>query len=312
MQSKIGWKKNDHEKMKTLEIISKDDVIKTNYIKVFEGVSVFFHQYNFEKFTSPLRTAKDSLRLDYCYSGQVDYDVMHKKNVFFEPGFLKIDRREVQNKKYSFPSQRYCGITILIDSDVKEKNDLEYMTGGTFDVAAIIRNYCGNKKYVFLKTIFLERFFEDLRSEELKNSLPYLRLKIAELLLYLSSEKVAEKTLPKEIFSISMINKIRQIRQYIDENFAKNITLETLTKMFEISATAMKNEYRDFYGMSIHAYIKKQRVKAACQMLKNTNFYVSRIANEVGYTNPSKFSVMFKKEKKLTPTDFRKYYRHHH
>ncbi|KRN07059.1 AraC family transcriptional regulator [Liquorilactobacillus sucicola DSM 21376 = JCM 15457] len=310
MKAEIGWKTHEHEKIKTLEIINNNDAVHTPYIKVFDGISIFFHQYDFSKFASPLRVTKDSLRLDYCYSGQVDYDVPHKKRVFFEPGFLKIDRRSLQNKSYSFPSQQYSGITIIVNTEIEGK-DLKSVLGEDLDVASISKNYCDEEEYVFLRTTFLEHFFEDLRSEELRHTLSYLRLKVAELLLYLSSERIAQKMLPQETFSGGMISRIRQIKRYIDQNFTKNITLEALTRRFEISATAMKNGYRDFYGIPIHAYIKHKRIETACQMLKDTNLYVSQIANEVGYANPSKFSVMFKREKKLTPTDFRKYYRHH-
>lgn len=304
MKKQIGWKKDKQEETKILSLVNKEDVVQTDYLTLFEGVTIFFHQYNFGKFESPLRVVAGSLRLDYCYAGHVDYAIADKQNVFFEPGFLKLDWREKQNMRYFFPSHQYSGVTIIINKKAKEET-LMQMTGEKFNLNIISDNYRKNGDHVFLKTDFIERLFEDLRTPTLKRSITYLRLKVAELLIYLSSKTIAKNNHPKETFSAGIMDKIRRLRQYLDQNFTKQLSLEMLSHKFEISTTSMKKGYRDFYGASIHAYLREKRIEKACELLKKTNFYVARIANEVGYTNPSKFTAMFKKKMMMTPTKYR-------
>ncbi|KRN30004.1 AraC family transcriptional regulator [Liquorilactobacillus mali] len=309
MKEQIGWKKDEHEETKTLSLVNKEDVLQTDYLTLFEGVSIFFHQYNFGKFESPLKVVAGSLRLDYCYTGHVDYATVDKQNVFFEPGFLKLDWREKQNMKYLFPSHQYSGVTIIINKKAKEET-LVQMTGGRFNLDTISDNYRKNGDYVFLKTAFIDRLFEDLRTPTLEHSITYLRLKVAELLIYLSSKTIAKNNCPKEIISVGILDKIRRLRQYLDQNFTKQLSLEMLSHKFEVSTTAMKKGYREFYGASIHVYLREKRIEKACELLKKTNYHVARIANEVGYTNPSKFTAMFKKNKKITPSKYRSLYRY--
>ncbi len=308
MKKQIGWKKDKQEETKILSLVNKEDVVQTDYLTLFEGVSIFFHHYNFTKFESPLRIAKGSLRLDYCYKGHVDYAVVDKYNVFFEPGFLKLDWREKQNMRFFFPTHQYSGATIIINENANEETLIE-MTGHEFSLKSISDNYRKNGDHVFLKTAFIERFFEDLHTPSLEHSITYLRLKVAELLVYLSSKAIAKNNCPRGIISVGMSDKIRRLRQYLDQNFTKQLSLEMLSHKFEISTTAMKKEYRAFYGMPIHAYLRQKRLEKACELLKKTNSYVARIANEVGYTSPSKFTAMFKKNMLMTPTKYRNLYR---
>ncbi|EJE99700.1 helix-turn-helix transcriptional regulator [Liquorilactobacillus mali] len=309
MKKQIRWKKDKQEETKTLSLVNKEDVVQTDYLTLFEGVTIFFHQYNFGKFESPLKVVAGSLRLDYCYAGHVDYGIADKQNVFFEPGFLKLDWREKQNMRYFFPSHQYSGVTIIINTKAKEET-LMQMTGEKFNLNTICDNYRKNRDHVFLKTDFIDRLFEDLRTPTLRRSITYLRLKVAELLIYLSSKTIAKNNCPKGIISVGILDKIRRLRQYLDQNFTKHLSLEMLSHKFEISTTSMKKGYRDFYGASIHAYLREKRIEKACELLKKTNFYVARIANEVGYTNPSKFAAMFKKKMMMTPTKYRSLHRY--
>src|SRR2546423_13073910 len=51
-------------------------------------------------------------------------------------------------------------------------------------------------------------------------------------------------------------------------------------------------------------YQIKLRLDAARRMLRETNKSVITIANEVGYSNPSHFAQLFRKETGLAPTDY--------
>ena len=51
---------------------------------------------------------------------------------------------------------------------------------------------------------------------------------------------------------------------------------------------------------------KLLRIDAARRLLRETKNSVITIANEVGYSNPSHFAQLFRKETGLAPTDYRR------
>lgn len=68
----------------------------------------------------------------------------------------------------------------------------------------------------------------------------------------------------------------------------------------------MKSCFKEVYGDSIHAYVKKYRLQKAAELIKNTDMTIGEIASTVGYDNASKFSGAFKTVIGNTPGDFRK------
>jgi len=59
-------------------------------------------------------------------------------------------------------------------------------------------------------------------------------------------------------------------------------------------------------GESIPGYITRMRMEKAKEYLRNTDWVVSRISVEVGYTNFSYFSKVFKEYTGKTPNEYRK------
>ena len=48
-------------------------------------------------------------------------------------------------------------------------------------------------------------------------------------------------------------------------------------------------------------------MKKAAELLKNTNLPVSKIAEQVGYMNQSKFAAVFKKQMEMAPLEYRRF-----
>lgn len=74
-----------------------------------------------------------------------------------------------------------------------------------------------------------------------------------------------------------------------------HLSPEYFTKMF-------KKEV----GQNIKNYILQVKVDVAKDLLGNPNIPISKIALDLGYSNFSHFTQMFKKFESITPTDYRK------
>lgn len=48
-------------------------------------------------------------------------------------------------------------------------------------------------------------------------------------------------------------------------------------------------------------------MKKAAELLENTNLPVSKIAEQVGYMNQSKFAAVFKKQIEMSPLEYRRF-----
>jgi AraC family transcriptional regulator len=58
-------------------------------------------------------------------------------------------------------------------------------------------------------------------------------------------------------------------------------------------------------GIPPSQYQIKLRMDAARRLLRETKKSVITVANDVGYSNPSHFAQLFRKETGLSPTDYR-------
>lgn len=93
--------------------------------------------------------------------------------------------------------------------------------------------------------------------------------------------------------------------KYINSNVEENITIESLALRHEISSSALKRCFKAKTGVSIHAYIRRVKMKQATRLLRNTDMSITDIAYKLGYVNSSKFSSAFLSVMGEKPSDYR-------
>lgn len=93
---------------------------------------------------------------------------------------------------------------------------------------------------------------------------------------------------------------------YLMTHMDRHITIEALAGILSISETSLKRYFSAVYGESIYAFLRKQKMHSAANMLKETEYSVLYIAGAYGYANASKFSAAFYKVMHMTPSEYRK------
>jgi AraC-like DNA-binding protein len=73
-----------------------------------------------------------------------------------------------------------------------------------------------------------------------------------------------------------------------------------------ISRTLLYQKINDILGMSIKEFIMDIRLKRGAQLLEESDLTISEISYSIGFNNPKHFSICFKKQFDITPTEFRK------
>ena len=99
--------------------------------------------------------------------------------------------------------------------------------------------------------------------------------------------------------------RIVEIINCIREDY-KNVTLESLSDKFHLSKPYLSKYIKEKAGMTFQDVVKKERMKKARILLRETNQTVESIAAEVGYENVEHFNRLFKKSYDITPVQYRK------
>lgn len=96
------------------------------------------------------------------------------------------------------------------------------------------------------------------------------------------------------------------IRQYIDNHFRENITLDMLAERSHVSKYHMVHVFTEEYNISPINYLIMKRVEEGKKLLKTTDHSLALISRTLGFSSPSYFSQVFKKHLNCTPLEYRK------
>ncbi len=94
-------------------------------------------------------------------------------------------------------------------------------------------------------------------------------------------------------------------KEYIDNNYAKDLTLSQIAKYIYLSDSYFAHSFKDKFGISPKSYILKIRIEAAEELLENTDFKISDVALSVGFSSQQRFNDIFRKHTDMTPLKFR-------
>lgn len=92
---------------------------------------------------------------------------------------------------------------------------------------------------------------------------------------------------------------------YIDDNYARSITMEELCDVSGVSKQHLCRLFRSALSARPMEYIAKRRIQAAKQLLSETDMSVEEIAEETGFCTGSYFTKLFRRYEGLTPSQFR-------
>ena len=98
---------------------------------------------------------------------------------------------------------------------------------------------------------------------------------------------------------------VRAILGYIEASLPREITLGDISSVFFMSEGHLCRVFRREMGISIIAYVKRQRMLMAARLLRDSGESVSAISARVGVSDPNYFCRAFKKEMGMTPSEYR-------
>jgi AraC family transcriptional regulator len=100
--------------------------------------------------------------------------------------------------------------------------------------------------------------------------------------------------------------KLRQLTDWMAEHLAQEFNLDRLAAQAGLSKFYFNRLFKGALGMSPSRYHITLRMDEARRLLRETKRSVVEIALDIGYSNPSHFAQLFRRETGLSPSDYRR------
>jgi len=95
---------------------------------------------------------------------------------------------------------------------------------------------------------------------------------------------------------------------YMEEHYAGPITLTEIAGHVGLGSEYLSRIFKEETGVKFVVYLNNLRLKHALRLLESTNLKVYEVAEQVGYSNLSYFSTVFKKNFGQNPFDYKNNY----
>lgn len=99
---------------------------------------------------------------------------------------------------------------------------------------------------------------------------------------------------------------ITEIIHKLNTQLYMNMSVKDICDLYPYSQSLLLRQFKKLTGMTMVEYKAQQKMKYACQLLKETNMKVIEISNTLHYDSLSYFLHAFKKQYDMTPSEYRK------
>lgn len=103
----------------------------------------------------------------------------------------------------------------------------------------------------------------------------------------------------------NLYEKILAVQNYLDENFAEDISLDKLSARFYLSKFYLSREFKKATGTTIGSYLNSRRINEAKKLLRFSSASIGAIAVSCGIPDVNYFTKVFVKYESMTPSRYR-------
>ncbi|MCR5009061.1 MAG: AraC family transcriptional regulator [Oribacterium sp.] len=99
---------------------------------------------------------------------------------------------------------------------------------------------------------------------------------------------------------------IAKCTDQINLRYQEKLSLETLADFCNVTPGYLSAQFRKETGMTLTDYIHSVRIRRATLLLNSTDNTIQEIAEQCGFTDSNYFTRVFKKQKGISPVEYRK------
>lgn len=102
------------------------------------------------------------------------------------------------------------------------------------------------------------------------------------------------------------LRRISEVVDFLTKNYAAQFSMAEIADKIGMDNSRFSRYFRRATGNTFTGFVNRLRINRACQLLMETDDYVSSICFNVGFNNVANFNRRFVEIKKMTPTEYRR------
>lgn len=136
----------------------------------------------------------------------------------------------------------------------------------------------------------------------------YLKIKglLYEILYILLNDFSIQRNANLELKNEKILERLKIITDYIDENYKDNISLDEIADKYQISKEYLATIFKKYMGITVGTYLKNLRLASAYRDLMNSDYSINQLAFDNGFPNIKSFINSFKEHYGETPYKYKK------
>lgn len=276
-------------------------------IPLYPGIELSYLTFVTVPFSIPNKSMEHMAVIHYCKAGQLIWKKMDGGIHALTPGSFSLHTgKPCMEVVPALPSGPYEGLMLFIELQEMSDPFWKLPAESGFSPKLLSEKLCRGDTFLsFSGNMETGSIFSGFYDQPECLRLPYQKLKVWELLLYLSKVEIVSVR-GKADFPPEQLEIIRKIHEYLTLHMEKRITIEELSRQYLINPTTLKAAFKSVYGTSIAAHIKEHRMEHAAKLLRESDLSAAEIAKAVGYESQSRFTAAFKAYFGILPKEYRK------
>ncbi|WP_201556229.1 GlxA family transcriptional regulator [Psychrobacter sp. 72-O-c] len=97
---------------------------------------------------------------------------------------------------------------------------------------------------------------------------------------------------------------VKRVQEFIEDNFDQLIQVRDLAAMVNITPRTLNRRFQSCMAMRPIEYIQAVRIEQAKRLLESGDVTIKSLADQVGYSDISSFTRLFKRATELTPKEY--------
>lgn len=274
---------------------------------VFSGIELVYYDVHMQSCDINLAKGREMLIITHCQEGRIEFEYKNGEYLYLASGDLSIQKNTENIRHRYCPLSHYHGVSVAIDMNRVPRCFSCILDDVFVSPEELEMKFCSEKPYSIMReNISIEHIFSELYSVPENIRKGYHKVKVLELLLFLSGLEYKGESEERRYFSRSQVTAAKEAKKYLLSHLDEHITITELADMLGISPTSLKICFKGVYGDTINGYITNCKMQKAASLLKNTDKSVLEIAGIVGYNNGSKFAGAFRRVMNKSPNEYRK------
>lgn len=274
---------------------------------VFSGIELVYYDVHMQSCDINLAKGREMLIITHCQEGRIEFEYKNGEYLYLASGDLSIQKNTENIRHRYCPLSHYHGVSVAIDMNRVPRCFSCILDDVFISPEELEMKFCSEKPYSIMReNISIEHIFSELYSVPENIRKGYHKVKVLELLLFLSGLEYKGESEERRYFSRPQVTAAKEAKKYLLAHLDEHITITELADMLGISSTSLKICFKGVYGDTINGYITNCKMQKAASLLKNTDKSVLEIAGIVGYNNGSKFAGAFRRVMNKSPNEYRK------